>query len=112
MYAARVVGTVVCTAKEEKLNQLKMLVVQPVNLLTMKDDGKCSVAIDAVGAGQGEIVLVVGGSSARQTEVTTNKPVDATINAIVDYIEIEGTLVYDKQIGDSEGVTATLAARG
>ncbi len=102
MYAARVIGTVVCTAKEEKLNNLKMLVVQPVNVLNMKNDGKCAVAIDAVGAGQGEIVLVVGGSSARQTEVTTNKPVDATINAIVDYIEIEGKLVYDKLEGDAD----------
>ena len=102
MYAARVIGTVVCTAKEEKLNNLKMLVVQPINLLTMKDDGKCSVAVDGVGAGQGEIVLVVGGSSARQTEMTNNKPVDATINAIVDYVEIEGDLVYDKLVGDAE----------
>lgn len=61
MYAARVVGTVVCTSKEEKLTGLKMLVVQPVNVLNMKNDGKCAVAIDAVGAGHNEIVLVVGG---------------------------------------------------
>ncbi len=101
MYAARVIGTVVSTAKEEKLMNLKMLVVQPVNLLDMKNEGKCAVAIDAVGAGQGEIVLVVGGSSARQTEITTNKPVDATINAIVDYVEIEGALVYDKTKADA-----------
>ena len=94
-----------------KLNNLKMLVVQPVNVLNMKNDGKCAVAIDAVGAGQGEIVLVVGGSSARQTEVTTNKPVDATINAIVDYIEIEGKLVYDKLAGDADYAKAQMAVK-
>ena len=102
MYAARVVGTVVCTAKEAKLEGLKMLVVQPVNVTNMKNDGKCAVAIDAIGAGFGEIVLVVGGSSARQTEVTTNKPVDATIMAIVDYIEIEGKLSYEKAVADAK----------
>ena len=55
MYAARVVGTVVCTSKEEKLTGLKMLVVQPVNVLNMINDGKCAVAIDAVGAGHNEM---------------------------------------------------------
>ena len=104
MYAAKVIGTVVCTAKEEKLNNLKMLVVQPVNVLNMKNDGKCAIAIDAVGAGRGEVVLVVGGSSARQTEVTNNKPVDATINAIIDYIDIEGDRVYDKSQSDAENL--------
>lgn len=96
MYAARIIGTVVCTRKEEKLKGLKMQVVQPVSLLTLQDEGKPVVAIDAVGAGASEIVLVVGGSSARQTVVTTNMPVDATIMAIVDYIDIEGKKVFDK----------------
>jgi microcompartment protein CcmK/EutM len=96
MYAARIIGTVVCTRKEEKMNGLKMQVVQPVSLLTLKDEGKPVVAIDAVGAGVSEIVLVVGGSSARQTVVTNNMPVDATIMAIVDNIDIEGKKVFDK----------------
>ena len=60
MYAARIIGTVVCTRKDEKLKGLKMQVVQPVNLLTLKDEGKPAVAIDAIGAGVSEIVLVVG----------------------------------------------------
>ena len=110
MYAARVVGTVVCTSKEEKLTGLKMLVAQPVNVLNMKNDGKCAVAIDAVGAGHNEIVLVVGGSSARQTEVTTNKPVDATIMAIVDYIEIEGKLTYEKFEAESKTAASKVKA--
>jgi len=90
MYAARVIGTVVCTKKDEKLKGLKMQIVQPVSLLTLENEGKPVVAIDAVGAGISEIVLVVGGSSARQTILTQNLPVDASIMAIVDFIDIEG----------------------
>ena len=96
MYAARVIGTVVCTTKDEKLNGRKMQVVQPVSLLNLQDEGRTSVAIDAVGAGISEIVLVVGGSSARQTAVTNGTPVDAAIMAILDYIDVEGKRVYDK----------------
>ena len=75
-----------------------MLVVQPISLLTLENEGKPVVAIDAVGAGESEVVLVVGGSSARQTEVTNNMPVDATIMAVVDYIDIEGKKVFEKYI--------------
>jgi microcompartment protein CcmK/EutM len=96
MYAAKVIGTVVCTRKDDRMNGLKMQVVQPVSLLTLQDEGKPVVAIDAVGAGTSEIVLVVGGSSARQTARTTNTPVDATIMAIIDFIDIEGKKTYTK----------------
>ena len=96
MYAARIIGTVVATQKDPRMNSLKMQVVQPVNLITFKDEGKPAVAIDAVGAGYSEIVLVVGGSSARLTELTQNKPTDATIMAIVDYVDIEGKNVFSK----------------
>lgn len=98
MYAARVIGTVVCTIKEEKMNGLKLQIVQPISLLNLTDEGKPAVAVDAVGAGISEIVLVVGGSSARQTVRTANMPVDATIMAIVDYIDIEGKKVFDKYL--------------
>ena len=96
MYAAKIVGTVVCTQKDHRMNGLKMQVVQPVNLNTLEYEGKPAVAIDAVGAGDGELVLVVGGSSARLTDVTQNKPVDATIMAIVDYVDIEGKNTFSK----------------
>ena len=96
MYAAKIVGTVVCTTKDEKLNGKKMLVVRPVSLLDLKYEAKSAVAIDTLGAGIDEIVLVVGGSSARQTTVTNGIPVDATIMAIVDYIDIEGKRVFSK----------------
>lgn len=111
MYAARVVGTVVCTSKEQKLEGLKLLVVQPVNVINMNNDGKCAVAVDAIGAGHDEIVLVVAGSSARQTERTTNKPVDATIMAIVDYIDIEGNLTYSKSVSENAADRAAAARK-
>lgn len=96
MYAARIIGTVVATQKDPRMNSFKMQVVQPVNLITFKDEGKPAVAIDAVGAGYNEIVLVVAGSSARLTELTLNKPVDATITAIIDYVDIDGKNVFSK----------------
>ncbi|XMB72930.1 EutN/CcmL family microcompartment protein [Mycoplasmatota bacterium WC30] len=94
MYPARVIGTVVCTQKDPSMNSLKMLVVQPVNILTYENEGKATVAIDAVGAGLSELVLVVSGSSGRLTELTKNKPVDATIMAIIEYVAIEGKNVF------------------
>jgi microcompartment protein CcmK/EutM len=96
MILGKVVGTVVSTRKEEVLSGLTMLAVVPIDLNTgaVKDGGV--VAIDAVGAGVGEIVLYASGSSARQTEVTNNRPVDATIMAIVDTYELEGKVLYQK----------------
>jgi microcompartment protein CcmK/EutM len=96
MFAARIIGTVVCTQKDPRMNSLKMYVVQPVNVETLKNEGKTLVAIDAVGAGDSELVLVVQGSSSRLTELTLKKPVDATITAIIDYIDIQGKNVFDK----------------
>ncbi len=95
MLIARVVGSAVSTIKDEKLTGLKLLVVRevtPANELI----GKPLVAIDAVGAGEGELVLIASGSSARQTTVTNNKPVDAVIMAILDSLEVEGELTYVK----------------
>ncbi len=96
MYTAKVIGTVVCTTKDSKMEGLKMLVVQPVGVLSLETEGKPVVAIDAVGAGEGELVLVVGGSSARQTDQTTGKPTDATIMGIVDYIDANNKRIFDK----------------
>jgi len=96
LIACKVVGTVVCTRKDEKLVGSKLQIVQPISMADQSADGKPLVAIDTVGAGEGEIVLVVSGSSARQTSRTQNTPVDAVIMAIVDSIEMEGKLVYRK----------------
>ena len=86
MILARVIGTVWATRKDEKMNGLKLQIVRPVDLQYREKEGFL-VAVDAVGAGVGEVVLVVQGSSARQTKATENKPVDATIMAIVDKLD-------------------------
>ena len=88
MILAKVIGTVWATRKDEKLVGMKFQIVKPVDLDYKPKEGFL-VAVDAVGAGAGEIVLVVQGSSARQTILTENKPVDATIMAIVDKLDIE-----------------------
>ena len=95
MLLGKVVGTVVSTRKEPTLEGSKLLVVRGLDL-----DGKPTatlvVAVDAVGAGVGEWVLFASGSSARQTEMTKDRPVDATIMAIVDTVEVGGQTKYQK----------------
>lgn len=95
MLLARVIGTVVASAKSERTEGLKMLILQPLDL-DGQPKGSYVVAFDAVGAGEGEVVLYVTGSSARQTPATDSRPADATIFAIVDTWEIGGTVRYDK----------------
>jgi len=95
MQFARVTGNVVCTRKDEKLVGVKLLMVQPVDTEN-KPKGHPLVAVDAVGAGEGELVLIVSGSSARQTTRTENNPVDCTIFAIVDTIERGGKTLFKK----------------
>lgn len=96
MIACRIIGTVVCTKKDENLVGLKVQIVQPLNLLTLQNEGSPMIAVDAVGAGNDEIVLVVTGSSARQTEVTGSRPVDTTIMAIIDTIDVHGEKTFDR----------------
>jgi len=95
MIMGRVVGTVVSTHKDEGMTGFKLLLVQNLSL-DMKLTNSYVVACDAIGAGIGEVVIVVQGSSARLTEQTKNKPVDAAIICIVDSVEIGGKLVYEK----------------
>jgi microcompartment protein CcmK/EutM len=83
MLLAKVVGTVVATRKEATLDGLKLLLVRPVNE-EGQETGTPLVAADAVGAGPEEIVLIASGSSARQTQATDKRPVDAVVMAIVD----------------------------
>jgi microcompartment protein CcmK/EutM len=95
MVLGKVIGTVVASRKESTLEGLKLLLVAACDeggTVT----GKPVVAADAVGAGVGEVVLYAAGSSARQTEVTNNRPIDATIMAIVDAVELGGEQQYTK----------------
>lgn len=89
-------GTVVSTNKAEKLYGLKLLIVKPIDIETWQEKGALVVAIDAVGAGEGEVVMLVGGSSSRQTNITENKPVDQSIIAIIDHVDVNGTRIFEK----------------
>lgn len=96
MILARVVGNVVSTNKAEKLQGLKLLIVIPIDIESFKDKGQPLVAIDTVGAGEDEVVMCVGGSSSRQTEITDGKPSDLAIIAIIDSVELRGNIVFRK----------------
>lgn len=95
MLIARVVGSAVSTVKEDRLKGLKLLIVREATVDNQLV-GKPIVAVDAVGAGEGELVLIAQGSSARQTRQTRDTPVDAVIMAILDSLEVEGKITFRK----------------
>ena len=95
MLLGKVVGTVVSTRKEPTLDGSTFLIVRGVDL-EGKPTATLVVAVDAVGAGVGEWVLYASGSSARQTEMTKDRPVDAVVMAIVDQVEVSGQYTYVK----------------
>jgi microcompartment protein CcmK/EutM len=87
MILGKVVGTIWATRKDEEMVGMKLQIVKHIDLdYKLKDS--FVVAVDTVQAGVGDIVLVASGSSARQTAVTKNKPVDAVIVAVVDKLDI------------------------
>ncbi len=98
MLIGKVVGSVVATRKDEKLENHKLLVVQ-VHDQANKPKDQYVVAVDAVGAGQDDLVLYATGSSARQTRQTENRPCDAVVMAIVDSWDLGGHNVYEKWAG-------------
>ena len=95
MKLAKVIGTLVATQKDPKLEGLRYLVLANYGPDNTPEAGSV-VAVDGVGAGIGEMVLYASGSSARQTVATDNKPVDAVVMAIVDSWEVEGDEKYCK----------------
>ena len=99
MLIGKVVGTVVASQKEEKLQGVKLLILKQVDVEGREGSGYV-VAADAVGAGVGEVVLYASGSSARQTVVTDKRPVDAVVMAIIDQWEVGGETKYRKVTGE------------
>jgi microcompartment protein CcmK/EutM len=87
MILARVVGTIVATRKDPRLEGFKLLIVKPV-APDGKDEAGYVIAVDTVSAGSKETVIVVSGSSARMAEGCKDKPVDATIVGIVDTVSL------------------------
>ncbi|RKD27161.1 ethanolamine utilization protein EutN [Caminicella sporogenes DSM 14501] len=87
MIIGRVVGNVWATRKEEVLNGLKLLIIKPIDCYS-NEEFQSFVATDKVGAGIGETVLVVTGSSARKAVDKADVPIDATIIGIIDEVEV------------------------
>jgi ethanolamine utilization protein EutN len=87
MFLGRVIGTVWSTKKDENLVGAKFLIVRELSL-DLKEKERFVVAVDSVGAGEGEVVLVAAGSSSRMTSFTKDKPVDAVIMGIVDKLDV------------------------
>lgn len=96
MLVGRVTGSVVSTNKAESLKSAKLLIVQPVDLETvqMKDD--YVIAVDDVGAGEGDLVFCAYGSSARQSDTSKLLASDYSIYGIVDTLDMRGVRTYDK----------------
>tara|TARA_B100000614_G_C14414993_1_gene439477 strand:- start:421 stop:708 length:288 start_codon:yes stop_codon:yes gene_type:complete len=95
MNLARVTGTVVATQKEPSMVGTKFLLLERLSE-KLEPKGDFVVAVDAVGAGEGEVVLYASGSSARQTTVTKDRPADAVVMAIVDSFSIGNDVVFRK----------------
>ena len=95
MLLGRVVGTLVASRKEPLMEGMSLLVVRQIGV-DNADTGGYVIAVDSVGAGTGEVVMYASGSSARQTTITRDRPVDAVIMAIVDSWEVDGETVFVK----------------
>lgn len=95
MLIARVIGTTVSTIKDEKLTGRKLLILRQTDE-TGEPSGRPYVAVDTVDAGIGDLVLTAAGSSARQTDITKDTPVDAVIMSIIDSLEVDGKVVFRK----------------
>ena len=93
MQVAKVIGNIWATRKEDKLAGLKLLLVKPVDVLDKTADKSPLVAADMIGAGVGETVIIVGGSSARGAAGDNSIPVDATVVGIVDDLEIDESVL-------------------
>jgi microcompartment protein CcmK/EutM len=99
MFLARVLGAVVATQKVPAMTGHKLLTVEPLRVDPVQRDrlvgtGRTFVAVDSVGAGEGELVLIVQGSSARLTPQTEKLPVDCAVIGIVDSVHVEERTIF------------------
>ena len=97
MLVGRVMGAVASSTKKTELTGMKLLMVKEIDVATLKDKSDLWIGIDTVGAGEGEVVVAVSGSSARQTKQTDAKPTDNSIVAIVDSVNINGVCTFKKE---------------
>lgn len=106
MFIAKVTGTVVATQKVAAMTGHKLLTVEPLRVEPSSRDrltttGRTFVVVDTVGAGEGETVLIVQGSSARLTPETEKMPVDAAIIGIVDTVNVENRTIFSARADSS-----------
>ena len=99
MFIARITGSLVATQKVESMVGQKLLIVEPLRVneqdqSDLKPTGRTFVVVDTVGAGEGEIVLCVQGSSARLTPDTKSLPIDAAVIGIVDQVRVGDSSIY------------------
>ena len=102
MFIAKVTGSVVSTQKVESLVAYKLLVVEPYRLepenrKSLSTTGRTFVAVDTLGAGAGDYVLLTQGSSARLTDETRQLPIDAVVVGIVDQVRVDAQCVYHRE---------------
>ena len=101
MFVARVSGNLVSTQKVETMVGYKLLVVEPYRLdaegrKSLTTTGRTFIAVDTLGAGEGDYVLITQGSSARLTPETKNMPIDTVIVGIVDSVHVDQLCVYSR----------------
>jgi len=102
MFIAKVTGSVVATQKVGELVGHKLMVVEPFRLDAetrnrLTTTGRTFIAVDTIGSGVGEFVLIAQGSSARLTEETKHMPIDALIVGIIDSVHVENACVFDRE---------------
>jgi microcompartment protein CcmK/EutM len=102
MFVAKVTGSLVSTQKVDSMKGYKLLVVEPYRVdpdkrRSLVTTGRTFVAVDMLGAGVGDLVLLTQGSSARMTPQTKNMPIDAVIIGIVDQVHVDQNNVYSRE---------------
>ncbi|MCO6457264.1 MAG: EutN/CcmL family microcompartment protein [Pirellulaceae bacterium] len=107
MFVAKVTGTLVSTQKVASMVGYKLLVVEPYRLeaqqrSSLTTTGRTLVAVDMLGAGEGDMVLITQGSSARLTPETKNMPIDTVIVGLVDRVQVDQRCVYSRQDGEEQ----------
>ncbi|HIF34881.1 MAG: EutN/CcmL family microcompartment protein [Pirellulaceae bacterium] len=102
MFVAKVTGSLVATQKLDSMVGQKLLIVEPYRLepkrrTSLDTTGRTFVAVDTLGAGVGEFVLITQGSSARLTPETKSMPIDTVIIGIVDKVHVDQQCVFDRE---------------
>ena len=100
MFLAKITGSLISTQKVASMVGQKLLIVEPLRVdekdqSSLKPTGRSCVVVDTVGAGEGEVVLCVQGSSARYTPETKTLPVDAAIIGIVDQVQVASKTIFN-----------------